>query len=1464
MAPPEWHLLEGGGADCGVVIPYAINLLSLVNVQRFLSRPRGLIWACVSVLCGGLSHAADSAIPVVRWAPTTANQVERTIEVTLGGVLQLEADVQGADATARIRWYRDGVVVSGPSVLTSSRAALVVPEMSPDKSGSYWAEVENPSGLAPTSRAIVMVRPAEVPVIFGAPPASLVMGPFTQLTFSVGGSFPMTFAWLDNGVPIPDFTGPTFAPPLSGKGPYTLRVTNAAGSVTSAPIRIVPAAAPVPPRFRVHPGAVTAAIGETWETDIRYDVDEGGDTSGIRYKVFLKGVEVTYPVLAGRRVAADQAGDVRVEATNAAGTTVSETARVLVSPARPPSPPRFTLHPASQTVTTGSSALINLQVELQDPAGVTLQWRRNGQPLDGATGTTLTFLSTTDRSGTYDVVATHASGTTTSDPAVVEFLPRDGYLDAFAAHPATVAGGLGSFVAFRFQLQSVYQPAGSPGLPGFTVSWSKNDVPLPDQTGTVLYPNLATAADLAAAYRAVLTFADGRQVKSRPGYVRDVASGLPAEIREHPSAVTPLLSARMELKVVARGEQPLSYQWFKDGVALPGETRSLLERSEVATADAGRYTVRVGNRFSEIESEAARVVVAPLSTPRIHRQPEAQIALPTGLELVTLAVQAGSGEKLVYQWFKDGVRLAGEEAPVLEFRTFAPERVGKYRVTVTNVSGLSVTSDESLVTVAPGDETPGFVVNPTGRSVQEGEALTLVSLTRGLSRRESGSSPVPRYQWYRDGQAIPGATAASYRVDRVVAGDTGTYQVEAEDGVRRVTSAAASVVVVARTVAPRPPIVVSSPVAASVFVPGGQRLRFEVKVLPEPNLTFDWFRDGHPIPTVSGSTLEIASARVADAGVYTLFVRNASGTVRAFSQTVQVSPPSIPPRLLVPPPERAESVLYQGLVVIPDVEASVPSTSFRWLRDGVPVQGQRADDPRLTLLADPALAGSYVLEATNTYGTTRSAPMVVTLSMDAVAGAFAGTPNLQFGQPGFPTVTDQGVLVWRRPEGTTTLLSLAGDLTTATMTTGWYENIGFDATGTGRVRLSPAGVNPEVWGTLVLRGTAIEATGVYSVRPLTLQAVVPGGWEDVAGVFSADAGGLQFRAILASGGTVGLLVRSEAGAAGIFAQLVENESKRRLTAANSPFESLEVRYDRGTDRLVGTVTRRGQVAQAFTLPRIEGPYAGRLVNVATRGFTGNGELGLSAGIVVAGQGSRTLLLRGVGPTLGGFGVGQAISESRLEWYAGTALVASNSQWDATEGPQISLAGARSGAFPLTAGSRDGALLRTVLTGSYSARVVHPRGVNGVALIEAYDATEETALASIRVANLSSRGWVDAGENVLIAGLSVGGQQARRLLIRAAGPALAPFGVTHALADPVLRVYRNGVLVASNDTWSDAPTGTNQPTLQAVMQSVGAFPFATGSKDAALSVLLPPGGYTVQVSGRAGTNGIALVELYEVP
>ena len=287
--------------------------------------------------------------------------------------------------------------------------------------------------------------------------------------------------------------------------------------------------------------------------------------------------------------------------------------------------------------------------------------------------------------------------------------------------------------------------------------------------------------------------------------------------------------------------------------------------------------------------------------------------------------------------------------------------------------------------------------------------------------------------------------------------------------------------------------------------------------------------------------------------------------------------------------------------------------------------------------------------------------------------------------------------------------------------------------------------------------------------------------------------------------------------------------------------------------------RRDSQRTGFQLVGSFSGTTGRLGNLSVRTRAGTGGDTLIAGFVVAGSGVRTLLVRGVGPTLAAFGVTGALADPSIALFSGSSLLAANDDWgQASNQGQVISTAAAVGAFPLPSGSRDAALLRDFGVGGYTVQVSGADGSSGIALMEAYD-TGGGGVA--RLANLSARSAVGTGADILIAGFVVTGST-RAVLVRAIGPTLAIFGVEGVLADPRLQVYDgSGRLVAENDNWSSS---SNAGAIASSAQAVGAFPLTAGSTDASLLLTLPSGSYTAQVAGINSTMGVGLVELYEVP
>jgi hypothetical protein len=274
-------------------------------------------------------------------------------------------------------------------------------------------------------------------------------------------------------------------------------------------------------------------------------------------------------------------------------------------------------------------------------------------------------------------------------------------------------------------------------------------------------------------------------------------------------------------------------------------------------------------------------------------------------------------------------------------------------------------------------------------------------------------------------------------------------------------------------------------------------------------------------------------------------------------------------------------------------------------------------------------------------------------------------------------------------------------------------------------------------------------------------------------------------------------------------------------------------------------------------------FGSRLVNISTRGQVGTGGDLMISGFVVTGDRPKQMLIRAAGPALGAFGVTGVLPSPVLTLVDNTGhVLATNTGWsNSANAAAITATSARVSAFPFAVGSADSVLLMTLSPGAYTAQISGLNGSTGVSIVEVYD-SDVLSNEGSRAINISTRGLVGTGANVMIAGFIIEGASSRRVLIRASGPALAGFGVTGTLAEPKLELYNSrSLLHASAGAWG---LQANADEIRGAAKTMSAFDFADGSKDSAMVVTLWPGAWTVQVSGVNNTSGVALVEVYVLP
>jgi hypothetical protein len=244
---------------------------------------------------------------------------------------------------------------------------------------------------------------------------------------------------------------------------------------------------------------------------------------------------------------------------------------------------------------------------------------------------------------------------------------------------------------------------------------------------------------------------------------------------------------------------------------------------------------------------------------------------------------------------------------------------------------------------------------------------------------------------------------------------------------------------------------------------------------------------------------------------------------------------------------------------------------------------------------------------------------------------------------------------------------------------------------------------------------------------------------------------------------------------------------------------------------------------------------------------GSGQRVEIGGFIITGNASKKVIVRALGPSLGAHGVigSETLANPSLELHDSTgAIIGHNDDWRTTQEAEIMAAGLPPGE------NAEAAFVAALAPGQYTAVVQGRNGDGGIALTEVYDLDPASDSS---LANISTRGFVNDNDGVMIGGFILRGPQSSTIVARAMGPSLLSSGVTDALADPTIELHdADGAIIGANDNWKE-----NEAAVSATGLSPG------NDLESALVRTLPPGGYTAIVRGKSNTTGIGLVEVYHL-
>jgi hypothetical protein len=262
------------------------------------------------------------------------------------------------------------------------------------------------------------------------------------------------------------------------------------------------------------------------------------------------------------------------------------------------------------------------------------------------------------------------------------------------------------------------------------------------------------------------------------------------------------------------------------------------------------------------------------------------------------------------------------------------------------------------------------------------------------------------------------------------------------------------------------------------------------------------------------------------------------------------------------------------------------------------------------------------------------------------------------------------------------------------------------------------------------------------------------------------------------------------------------------------------------------------------------PSPAQALNISTRLRVETGDRVMIGGFIITGNASKKVALRGIGPSLS-FVVLDSLADPTLELRGSDgALLTQNDNWqdDSAQAEQLIALG-----LALQDPNESG-IVATLQPGAYTAIMAGKNQTSGIGLVEIYDADPS---AASQLANISTRGFVQTGDNVMIGGFILGnGSAGADVVVRGIGPSLSQFGLSNVLADPTLELRdSNGTLVIANDNWQDDPVSAAQLTAHGLAPQ---DPLESG-----IFATLPPGAFTAILAGKNAGAGLGLVEVYDV-
>ena len=781
------------------------------------------------------SLASADAVLTVNVPPGITGQPQSRTNVA-GTAASFTVAATGT-APLSYQWRWNGGDISGATASSYTRAGV-----QPADAGSFSVVVTNSVGTITSGDAVLTVT---VPPGISGQPQSRTNNAGTDAAFAVTatGTAPLSYQWRLNGAGISGATASAYTRPSvqgSDAGSYSVIVTNAAGSLTSADAILT---VNLPPGITGQPQSRTNNAG----SDAAFSVTATG-AAPLGYQWRFNGTNLSgATVSAYTRFSAKaaDAGSYMVVITNFLGSITSAEAVLSINV-----PPGITASPQSRTNVAGTDALFS--VTATGTAPLTYEWRRNGGTISGATDSAYTRSNVqTADAGTYLVIVRNTAGSTTSADAILTIAVAPG----ITAQPQSRTNNAGTSASFSVT---------ATGTPPLSYQWRWNGGAISGATASS-YTRASVQTGDAGSYSVIVTNIAGSIISDDAILTVNVAPAITGQ----PQSRTNNAGTDASFTVTATGTAPLSYQWRWNGNSISGATASSYTRPGVQTGDAGSYSVIVTNIAGSIASDDAILTVNV--APSIADQPQSRTNI-AGTD-ASFSVTATGTAPLSYQWRWNGGAISDATGSSYTRPNVQAGDAGSYSVIVTNIAG-SIVSDDAILTV---NVAPAIADQPQSRT-------NIAGTDASFSVTATGTAPLS-YQWYVNGtNLLAGATDQALTLTNVQPADAGSYSVQITNVAGSVTSADALLTVNV------PVAIAAQPQSRTNII--GSDAGFSVSATGTAPLIYQWrFNDGD-IPGATASAYTRANVQTSDAGSYSVLVSNLVGSVTSAEALLAVLPPA--------------------------------------------------------------------------------------------------------------------------------------------------------------------------------------------------------------------------------------------------------------------------------------------------------------------------------------------------------------------------------------------------------------------------------------------------------------------------------------------------------------------------------------------------------------------------------------------